>query len=143
MVLMPGELRLRHVSTPADVLGILCSLDINIEPTTLQATEVGWQHTQQLTGPGLVTGCGGPRRGGVVHPLCSSRSVMLQLCCNRCTASDCGMLGGLPEPPQLFTGVSGIQQFVCAPANVCRHKDRPHISKTNRLQPDGRLLCAC
>jgi hypothetical protein len=46
MVLMPGELRLRHVNTPADVLGILRSLDINIEPTTLQATEVREQQTQ-------------------------------------------------------------------------------------------------
>lgn len=61
MVLMPGELRLRHVSTPADVLGILRSLDINIEPTTLQATEVGeQQRTKQLTGRGMLTpaGCG-------------------------------------------------------------------------------------
>jgi hypothetical protein len=50
MVLMPGELRLRHVSTPADVLGILCSLDINIEPTTLQATEL------RLAGNALAAG---------------------------------------------------------------------------------------
>jgi hypothetical protein len=34
MVLMPGEVRLRHVSTPADILGI------DIEPAMLQATEV-------------------------------------------------------------------------------------------------------
>lgn len=41
MVLMPGEVRLRHVSTPADMLGVLKSLSIDIEPATLQATEVG------------------------------------------------------------------------------------------------------
>lgn len=40
MVLMPGEVRLRHVSTPADMLGVLRSLNINIEPAVLQATEV-------------------------------------------------------------------------------------------------------
>jgi hypothetical protein len=40
MVLMPGELRLRHVSTPSDLLGILQSMNINIDPVTLQATEV-------------------------------------------------------------------------------------------------------
>jgi hypothetical protein len=40
MVLMPGEVRLRHVSTPADILGILKSLNIDIEPAMLQATEV-------------------------------------------------------------------------------------------------------
>lgn len=40
MVLMPGEGRLRHVSTPADILGILRSLNIDIEPAMLQATEV-------------------------------------------------------------------------------------------------------
>lgn len=40
MVLMPGELRLRHVSTPSDLLGILQSMNINIDPVTLQAIEV-------------------------------------------------------------------------------------------------------
>lgn len=40
MVLMPGEVRLRHVSTPADMLGVLKSLSIEIEPATLQATEL-------------------------------------------------------------------------------------------------------
>lgn len=40
MVLMPGEIRLRHVSTPSDLLGILQTMNINIDPTTLQATEV-------------------------------------------------------------------------------------------------------
>lgn len=40
MVLIPGEIRLRHVSTPADLLGILKSMNIDIDPTTLQATEV-------------------------------------------------------------------------------------------------------
>jgi tetratricopeptide (TPR) repeat protein len=40
MVLMPGEVRLRHVSTPADILGILKSLNIDIEPAMLQATEL-------------------------------------------------------------------------------------------------------
>ncbi len=40
MVLMPGEIRLRHVSTPTDLLGVLQGMNIHIDPTTLQATEV-------------------------------------------------------------------------------------------------------
>jgi hypothetical protein len=50
MVLMPGEVRLRHVSTPADMLGVLKSLSIEIEPATLQATEVGWLGKLRMPG---------------------------------------------------------------------------------------------
>lgn len=41
MVLMPGEVRLRHVSTPADMMGILQGMNVDIAPNVLQATEVG------------------------------------------------------------------------------------------------------
>lgn len=40
IIMMPEEMRMRHVCTPADVLGVLQSINVDIAPSVLQATEV-------------------------------------------------------------------------------------------------------